>query len=459
MEEVVIFHTNDLHSHLENWPKIRRYLNQKKKLYESENKTVIIVDLGDFVDRWHPLTEATDGQANIELMNQVRYDAATIGNNEGVGNSKKKLDHLYDQANFDVILGNLFDSTTLKRPEWAKKYKIIETANKTKLALIALTAPFPLTYKPNGWTIQTTKEVLPELVKEVQEISDGIILMSHLGIDDDLKIASMYPEINVILGSHTHHLFRYGEKVNQTQLSAAGKFGLFVGEVHLWFEDGEVVKSTAEAIPTEEFEETDKDKIEVENYLSLGHQLLVDKKVASISKTFSVDLHSEHTLMTVVIEALKEKGKTEVAILNSGLFLIDLPVGIVNEDILHSTLPHPMHLIKVTLKGIDLIRLIREMEKNRQYLRKFPIVGMGFRGKIFGDLYYGGITYHKKTNEVLWLGKTVDLTKNYTFTTVDHFMFIPFFPTIELAGKVEFLFPEFIRNVVSGYLAEHYPIQ
>ena len=459
MEEVVIFHTNDLHSHFENWPKIRRYLNQKKKLYEKENKTVLTLDLGDFVDRWHPLTEATDGQANIALMNQVAYDAATIGNNEGVGNSKKQLNHLYDQASFDIILGNLFDPETCNIPNWAQKYKIIETAKKTKLALIALTAPFPLTYEPNGWSIRTVQEVLPELIKEVHKVSDEIILMSHLGIDDDLKIANMYPEINVILGSHTHHLFRYGETINQTQLSAAGKFGHFIGEVHLWVEDGKIVKSTAEAIPTNEFEETETDKIEVEHYLTLGHQLLTEKKVASISEDLAVDLNSDYPLIAVAIEAAKEYGGTEVAILNSGLFLSDLPAGIVNEDMLHNTLPHPMHLINVTLKGSDLIRLIKEMEKNRHYLRKFPIVGMGFRGKVFGDIYYGGISYKRKINEVLWLDKPVDLNKSYTFTTVDHFMFIPFFPTIEIFGDVEFLFPEFIRNVVGRYLTVHYPIQ
>ena len=44
-----------------------------------------------------------------------------------------------------------------------------------------------------------------------------------------------------------------------------------------------------------------------------------------------------------------------------------------------------MHLIKVTLKGSDMSRLIREMEKSRQFLRKFPIRGMGFRGKILAN--------------------------------------------------------------------------
>lgn len=105
MEKIVILHTNDLHSHLENWPRIRRFLDQRKRENEKkENTTTITVDLGDFVDRWHPLSEATNGQANILLMNEVGYDAATIGNNEGVGNSKEDLNHLYDHAEFDIIL-------------------------------------------------------------------------------------------------------------------------------------------------------------------------------------------------------------------------------------------------------------------------------------------------------------------------------------------------------------------
>ncbi|WYJ84793.1 Ser/Thr protein phosphatase [Enterococcus sp. DIV0840] len=168
MEEIVIFHTNDLHSHLENWPKIRRYLIGQKEEYEKSGKTVLTVDLGDFVDRWHPLTEATDGQANIELMNEIGYDAATIGNNEGVGNSKEQLNHLYDHRKFDVLLGNLFDLETGQAPDWARSYKIIETTEKTKIGLIALTAPFPLTYNPNGWDIRSTKEMLPQLIREIQ---------------------------------------------------------------------------------------------------------------------------------------------------------------------------------------------------------------------------------------------------------------------------------------------------
>lgn len=459
LEEIVIFHTNDLHSHLENWPKIRRYLIRQKEIYSRTGKTVLTIDLGDFIDRWHPLTEATNGQANVELMNAIKYNAVTIGNNEGVGNSKDQLNHLYDHGNFDVLLGNLFDLNTKKAPTWAKPYKIIETTNKTKIGLIALTAPFPLTYKPNGWDIRTAKEILPTLIKELQSKCDIIVLISHLGIDEDIKIANAYPEINVLLGSHTHHLFKHGEMINQTQLSAAGKFGYYIGEVHLTIAGKEIIHSDARTVSTADLPVFPEDQEEIEGYLALGHELLKSQEVAKITQPLLVDLHAPESLMATTLKALKEKGQTDAAVLNNGLFLTDIPAGIVNQDQLHETLPHPMHLIRVTLSGRELSRLVKEMEKNRHYLRKFPINGMGFRGKVFGELYYDGFSYDKANQQVLWQNQLVDPEQRYSFTTVDHFMFIPFFPTIELAGEIDFIFPEFIRTVLADYLREHYPIQ
>ncbi|MTD41671.1 bifunctional metallophosphatase/5'-nucleotidase [Erwinia sp. CPCC 100877] len=458
MEEIVILHTNDLHSHLENWPKIRRYLKKQKQQYLQENKTVLTVDLGDFIDRWHPLTEATNGQANIALMNEIGYDAATIGNNEGVGNSKEQLNHLYDDRNFDVILGNLFNPETKEAPTWALPYKLIET-KETTVGLLALTAPFPLTYQPNGWDIRTIDQCLPQLIQEVRSKCDILILLSHLGIDADIKIANDYPEINVLIGSHTHHLFQHGEMINQTQLAAAGKFGFYIGEVHLQVAHGQLQHSTAKVIATSSLPELKQDTAEIEGYLTVGHQLLQAKKVAQLPYDLSVDLNGEHPLMVSTLKALKEKGRTEAAILNNGLFLTDIPKGLVNQDQLHEALPHPMHLIRVTLSGTALIRLLQEMEKNRHFLRKYSISGMGFRGKIFGELYYDGVAYDQVKKSGTWLGEPINPKNSYAITTVDHFMFIPFFPTIELAGSVEFIFPEFIRTVLSDYLSTHYPIQ
>ncbi|EGO6564925.1 bifunctional metallophosphatase/5'-nucleotidase [Enterococcus faecalis] len=460
MEEIVLFHTNDLHSHFENWPKIRRLVKAKRSLYQKEGKTVVTIDLGDFSDRCHPLTEATDGRANVAIMNTLAYDLVTIGNNEGIGNSKKQLEHLYDQSTFEVVLANLEDPKTQTLPDFCQAYKIMTTKEGTKLGFIGLTAPFPLTYNPNGWTIKQVEAVLPQLITEVAPQCDVLILLSHLGIDTDFMIAANYPEIQVILGSHTHHLFKDGEKINHVQLAAAGKYGQYIGEVHLFVDDDtKQVTSYAKTMETASLEEQATDAKEIAGYLTEGHRLLQAQQIAPIPETLSTDLRQPHAFITVALKALKEAGQTEAAVLNNGLFLADLPEGIINADQLHEALPHPMHLIKVTLKGSDMSRLIREMEKSRQFLRKFPIRGMGFRGKIFGELCYDGIRFERNSQTVFWQGKPIQPEQKYTLTTVDHFQFVPFFPTIELVGEVEFLFPDVLRTVVANYLHAHYPIK
>ncbi|EGO2722128.1 bifunctional metallophosphatase/5'-nucleotidase [Enterococcus faecalis] len=460
MEEIVLFHTNDLHSHFENWPKIRRLVKAKRSLYQKEGKTVVTIDLGDFSDRCHPLTEATDGRANVAIMNTLAYDLVTIGNNEGIGNSKKQLEHLYDQSTFEVVLANLEDPKTQTLPDFCQAYKIMTTKEGTKLGFIGLTAPFPLTYNPNGWTIKQVEAVLPQLITEVAPQCDVLILLSHLGIDTDFMIAANYPEIQVILGSHTHHLFKDGEKINHVQLAAAGKYGQYIGEVHLFVDDDtKQVTSYAKTMETASLEEQATDAKEIAGYLTEGHRLLQAQQIAQIPETLSTDLRQPHAFITVALKALKEAGQTEAAVLNNGLFLADLPEGIINADQLHEALPHPMHLIKVTLKGSDMSRLIREMEKSRQFLRKFPIRGMGFRGKIFGELCYDGIRFERNSQTVFWQGKPIQPEQKYTLTTVDHFQFVPFFPTIELVGEVEFLFPDVLRTVVANYLHAHYPIK
>lgn len=452
MEEIVILHTNDLHSHLENWPKIRRYLCAKKQHYEFEGKTVITVDLGDFIDRWHPLTESTEGKANVALMNEVAYDVVTIGNNEGIGLSKQQLNALYQEANFDVLVGNLQDVTTKMIPSWIKSYKIIQTNATTRVGFIALTAPFPLTYEPNGWAVASVSQVLPELLAEVWPKCDILVLLSHLGIQEDQEIALNYPEIDLIIGSHTHHLFETGKTINDVQLAAAGKFGRYIGEIQLSVFNHQLKNTKVKTICTEDLPLMLQDSLEIQQYILDGQQQLQKKIIANIPFTL------EHaSFYALALNACKELAGVEAAILNSGLFLTNIPEGEVNVGQLHQALPHPMHLIKVTLSGAQLIHMLQEMNKNQPYLKNFPITGMGFRGKVFGELCYSGISYDTQTKQGFWQNKKIELTQKYTFVTVDHLLFIPFFPSIEIDGQIEFIFPDMLRQVVGDYLHSYYP--
>ncbi|MGX7025527.1 bifunctional metallophosphatase/5'-nucleotidase [Vagococcus hydrophili] len=453
MNEIInILHTNDLHSHFENWPKIRRYLNQAHSHYQEKNEETILVDLGDFMDRFHPLTDVTDGIANTGLMNQVPYDYATIGNNEGITNSKQHLNNLYNEAHFDVILANLLDNDTKDFPKWAKPYDIKITKEKTRIAVIGLTCPINLTYEPFGWTALDPLETLSRWLPEMKAQADIIIVLSHLGLPDDKKIAEKFSEIDVIIESHTHHLFETGLMHCNVLLAAAGKFGQHIGEVELTIVEHQLIAKNAKTVKVENLPTDIKDQEEIVRYQQLGSQLLKKQLVGSLPEK----LEKKTSLMAFTLEAMKEYSGLEVALLNTGTILTDLEKGNVTKKELHDCYPHPMNLIKVQLKGRDVKRLVYEIERLRDYLQNYQVVGMKFRGKYFGEICYDSLSFCQEKREVKWCDKEINDDTMYEFVTVDHLSFLPFFPTMEIAGDIQIISPDFLRKVVGKHITNKF---
>ena len=458
-EKLTILHTNDLHSHFENWPKIRRFLLSEREILANERQSsVITVDLGDALDRAHPLTEVTNGRANVELLNQIGYDAVTIGNNEGLTNTHAQLDELYSDANFDVVLGNILDDKNNTYPKWAHPDKIVTTKGGTRVLILGMTAPYTLTYPILGWQPINPETVIPKLLAKRRGEYDLVVLLSHLGINQDRILARKFPELTVIIGSHTHHLLLHGEIVNQSILAAAEKWGHYVGEITLDLDDHKVVNKKAKVIKTTDLKEEQSDKAEIEGYETRGEQLLAKNKLARIPTEMTTNLVGHSRLVNEGLHALMQKAGTQAAILNSGLFLTNLPAGIVDRNQLHKMLPHSMHVMKVTLDGYNLWRLVQEMQKNRNFLVKFPQKGMGFRGKYFGLLHYGGLRFDENSGQLLFHEEPVSPLKTYEVAMPDHYLFIPFFPTLDIIGNNEILYDQSLRDVFGDYLAKNYPL-
>ncbi|KIR08937.1 5'-nucleotidase [Levilactobacillus brevis] len=459
MERITILHTNDLHSHFENWPRIRRYLKTTRQQVMADGATVYTFDLGDHVDRVHPVSEATNGQQNIQLMNQIGYDGVTIGNNEGLGFVRAQLDHLYDHANFPVILGNLRTPDTHELPDWAIDHRLLTTAAGTRLLVLGLTAPYHLTYPLAGWQILDVQPTLAALLQRFTGQFDVCVLLSHLGLDVDRLLAKRFPQVTVIIGSHTHHLLPHGEHDHQSLLAAAGKFGRYIGKIELSITaDHQVKSAVASVTETATLPVADGDTAEITGLQDLGESILSEQRVADLPTAMEADPTGQPRLVREGLHAIAEYAGTQAAILNAGLFLQDLPSGVVNQNQLHQLLPHNMHVMTVTLSGYDLWRLVQEFELARLFLRRFPQKGMGFRGKIFGELNYLGLAYDAVTHQVTWRGEPLSPTRQYRIAMVDHYLFIPFFPTISIVGKNQILYDDLLREVFAQYLARHYPL-
>src|SRR5690625_4620495 len=221
-EDIFLYYTNDLHSYFSNWPYVMTYFKTKKKERMERDHAHFFIDIGDHVDRTHPITEATMGKGNVKLLNEAQYDVVTIGNNEGITLSHEDLYHLYDDAMFDVVCSNL-NSVIEENPLWLKHHTILETKTDVKIGFLGISAAFNPYYNLLGWHVDSYNDVLVDQLPKLRRQVDIVVLLSHVGINEDQLIAQKYPDIDVIIGGHTHHLFRTGEYVNDVLITAAGK--------------------------------------------------------------------------------------------------------------------------------------------------------------------------------------------------------------------------------------------
>lgn len=454
MEELRILHTNDLHSHFEKFPKIGRFFKMAQA--DPSFDQVLTFDAGDFMDRSHPLTDATKGHFNIRLMNNFNYDAITIGNNEGISNSHQVLEHLFDHAQFPVILANLREEDE-SMPKWCVTDKILTTNKGTKIAIIGLTAPYPMTYGPNHWHVKMLSAVLPDTLKRLKGHYDALFAITHIGLKLDEWLACNYPEFDLIIGGHSHDYLPEGKKVNRTWIVQTGKWGEHIGDITMKLDDNHKITSIVPAThSTSKMTELPSDRELIQSYFELGKQMLEKEKIADLPEKFA---HNKDMAIAASLNAIADFAGTKIAMLSSGLFLTPFKKGILTEFDLQNALPHPMHVVKSTLKGSDLWRLVMEIEKNRHYLDKFPLKGMSFRGKVFGQMHYKGIKVDIVHRLVYVNGQEINPKLEYEIAVLDHYVLVPFFPTLSIAGENEFLFPQFLREVVGKYLAKKYPIK
>ena len=253
-KQVVILHTNDTHStiyplnpNIDNQDLAGRggFLRRINMIKEerAQNPELLLFDSGDFSQGSGYYT-LFKGEVEIGLMNQMHYDAATIGNHEfdfGMDNMAR----LFRQANFPIVCSN-YDCTGTVLEDLVKPYIIIHRYG-LKIGVFALAPPLKgLVFDGNceGITFldpaETGQKYIDILRK--QEKCDLVICLSHLGwevsVYPDERFVSLTEGCDLVLGGHTHTYMpsleyapdKNGKKIPVDQ---NGKHGAFIGKLVL----------------------------------------------------------------------------------------------------------------------------------------------------------------------------------------------------------------------------------
>ena len=443
MSEVTILHINDMHSNFHSIKTQTRFMKERRATLEAEGQKVFGIDLGDLIDRVHPLVEAEDGKIASRVLNEQQIDFATLGNNEGTAYTTLELEAAYEGRKFEVIISNVKWASTGAVPPFAKEV-YFETVDDCSIAFIGLTASYPESYGPNGYLIEEPMDALKRLVPNLARKGHQIILLSHLGIEMDHLIAETYPEIQVILGAHTHHLFEEGKWVNQTLLTGGFKYGAYIGELHLKIEGSRLIPLSDKMIAVENLK-GDSTIDEGEALRQQGIALLKEEVVLP-----QIPATSVKELAELSLEAMTRQTGVPVAFTYTGLFVVPFKDGSLTKFDLHECMPHPIHLNKTCFRVSDFKQLLRIFEAQQPELLEKAIRGYGFRGKLFGEILYTGFQF--VCGEVVMDERTLADDEVITFVCPDHMRFVPFFPMIEEKGDNEIIYPDLLRTIIENEL-------
>ena len=251
---LTILHTNDTHScilplnpNLSDTTIAGRggYLRRVAMIKEERQKdpSLLLFDSGDFSQGSSYYT-MFKGDVEVGLMNEMGYDAATIGNHEfdfGLENMVR----IFRQCKFPIVCSNYdFADTELK--DIVKPYIVLKRKG-VKIGVFALCPRmeglvFTKNYGPLKYLdpVEVAQQMVDVLRK--QERCDLVICISHLGWEvtecPDNRVIEGTRGIDLVLGGHTHTYFQQLEYVNDLDgkpvpVNQNGKHAAFVGKLKL----------------------------------------------------------------------------------------------------------------------------------------------------------------------------------------------------------------------------------
>ncbi|MCM3618949.1 bifunctional metallophosphatase/5'-nucleotidase [Sutcliffiella horikoshii] len=449
MQQIRILHTNDIHSHFDAYPKLAAFLKEQASTHPSA-----LVDIGDNMDRFHPITEATGGKANTALLNKLRYDFVTFGNNEGITLDHQGLSELYEEAEFPVLAANLFEEDG-GYPQWVKPYEV-KDMDGINVAFFGVTVFYQHFYSLLGWKIEDPYTILEKYLPELKEKADIIVVLSHLGISDDEELARRFPEIDVILGGHTHHVLPDGRFIGDTLICGAGKYGQYIGQVDLIYdrEARSLVEATAKLHKLELYEPA-KEIVDLIKEMQQTAEQTLNKRIGRIEQPLPVEWFAPSAFPDFLAARLRKWCQADIGMVNSGVLLDGLEEGDVTHEVLHRICPHPINPCRVALTGEELREVVQQaLHPEMEQLR---VKGLGFRGEVMGKMAFNGVHFDQEhisdgTVQItaIYIGdRLLKSSDMVTVGTIDMFTFGRMYPSIIRAKEKKFFLPELLRDVLA----------
>src|SRR5699024_3309658 len=163
------------------------------------------------------------------------------------------------------------------------------------------------------------EETIEEELMELEGKTDLIVLMSHLGINEDERIAGAFPYIDVIIVGHAHHLRRQGETVRECVLYAAGKVCNYISEVSITYDHDEAIVMEKEAV-AKDITHLPAEPAALESIQQLEQKTndILQGEIIYADEPLTVDWFQSTPIIEALTEKVRQKTDADCAMLMRG---------------------------------------------------------------------------------------------------------------------------------------------
>lgn len=327
--EITILHTNDMHSHLEAMSRLSAFSRHLKQNLEAQGRRVFFFDAGDAADRRERFCSVTKGAAFPRILQAMGYDLQTLGNAISVTYGPQAARLMAQRYEFPVLAAN-FQEHDGNLVAGFQAARIFQLAKAVRLGVIGLTPDMPDISELFGLKITNFISVTRHWLERLQAEGKGpIVVLSHLGLENDRILAQNLPELDVIIGGHSHSTLPQGELVNGVLVAQAGDNARFLGRVDLLV-DAKVGKVLEKSAALLEIPETTPMDPAFENAVLDARQEAAQylaQPIGELQVPLNLDYQAECGIGDLAADAVRLRMQAEACLLTGGLFHAGLPAG------------------------------------------------------------------------------------------------------------------------------------
>lgn len=331
-----------------------------KQIRAANQERVLFCDCGDTLHGTYP-AQSTQGQAMIPVLNSLGLDAMTAHWEFAYGPAAFK--QLAAELSYPMLAINIYDQATKER--FFPPYSVKEIGG-LRIGLVGVACNIiDKTMPPSfseGLEFTLGREELPSIINDLRtsEKVDLVVLISHLGFPQDMKLVSEVGGIDVCLSGHTHNRLYKPVVQGKTLVIQSGCHGSFLGRLDLEIEGGRVVDYRHQLIEVESRITPDPAVDDLVREALAPHQEELSMIVGETAAALNRGTTLETTMDNFLLQALQESTGAQLAFSNGWRYGAPVIPGKITLNDLYNIIPMNPPISTVELLGEEIVAMLEE---------------------------------------------------------------------------------------------------